>query len=132
MEKAQKLNLRSSLINYILEKDELDNNDEDDINECIIKWDELEKAIKYKKIKKMKSGYKEILKNYFNNNDNKKILLNIFTEDEYNYFINEVNVNVYPKIYNNIFDENNNCETTFSIAISQIKDSNLNSTGIIN
>ena len=129
LEKAQRLNVRSPLINYILEKDELDNNDEDDINECIMKWDELEKAIKYKKIKKMKSGYKEMLKNYFNNNDNKKILLNIFNEDEYNYFINEVNVNVYPKIYNKIFDENNYNETTFSKEISQIKDSNINSTG---
>ena len=116
LEKAQKLNLRSPLINYILEKDKLNNNDE------------LENAIKNKKIIKIKKSYKEMLNNIFNNNDNKTILLNIFTEDEYNFFINEVNV--YPKIYNKIFDENNYYyETTFLKEISQIKDSNLNSTG---
>ena len=129
LENAKKYNARTPLIYYLLEKDELNDNDEDDINECIMKWDELEKAIKNKKIKKMRRDYKEMLKNYFNNNYNKNILLNIFSKNEYKYFINEVNE--YSKIDNKNIEENNyydNSELSKEISKIKVNENDFNST----
>ena len=69
------------------------------MNEYIIKWDELEKIINDKKLKKMKKNHKKILTKYFNDNNNKEILLKIFKQDDIDFFLQETNLKNYMKNY---------------------------------
>ena len=81
------------------------------INEYIKKWDEFEKIINDKKLKKMKKNYKQLLQKLFNDKNNKNILLKIFKEEIYEYFINETNNEVLDEGKNNEFskDMSSNC-----------------------
>ena len=79
------------------------------------------KIIKDKKIKKMPGSDKKILFNYFNNPEKKDSLLKIFSEDQYDFFINKIkekedlkiNNKVKEKEYisNNSFSSNSNIST---------------------
>ena len=91
-EKAQKMNDRYPVIRYLYEEEnQIDDINENEINKYAQIWEKLEKYINDKKIKKMIKKYKEILKKYFNNSNNKDILLTIFSKDIYDYFLKEIN-----------------------------------------
>ena len=91
-EKAQKMNDRYPVIRYLYEEEnQIDDINENDLNKYAQIWEKLEKYINDKKIKKMIKKYKEILKKFFNNSNNKDILLTIFSKDIYDYFLKEIN-----------------------------------------
>ena len=90
---AKIINQRSPIIKYLYnlkyineQKDEID---EKEIKICKDEWFVIEKMIKEKKIKRFKNYLKIGLINYFNDIKNKEILLRIFEEDIYKYFIEE-------------------------------------------
>ena len=89
-EKAKKMNERIEIIKFLLEETEKSYENEKEVSECAKIWEGLEKAIKDKKIKNIKKNYMEILKKYFNDSNNKDLLISIFTEEIYEYFINEI------------------------------------------
>ena len=66
-------------------------------NEYFEEWKIIEKMIKERKYKKIRKDIKKKLLYFFKDEKNKKILLNIFKEEEYKSFIEK---------YNNISDEN--------------------------
>jgi len=85
---AKKLNDRLPVINYLYKNNDKNMN-EKEISECLKYWDIIEKFIENKSYKKLKIDIRKKLINYFNNKDNKNILLNIFKEDVYQSFIKE-------------------------------------------
>ena len=87
-EKAKKVNEKSFFIKF-LSKENGEKINEKNIDNYIKKWEQLENFIKDKKYKKLRKDDKEILINFFNDNNNKDVLLKIFTEDEYERFIND-------------------------------------------
>ena len=119
-EKAKKLNERNPIIKYLLQEEKVNYINETIMNEYIIKWDELEKIINDKKLKKMKKNHKKILTKYFNDNNNKDILLKIFKEEIYEYFINETK--------RLIIDEEKNNELSKNISDFEIEEKVYNST----
>ena len=89
---AKKINEREPIINYLFNmriKNENIQNNEEELNACINMWNNLEKLINDRKVKKIKKDIKLYLLNYFNDKNNKNILLKIFTEDICEYFIQE-------------------------------------------
>ena len=66
-------------------------------NEYLEEWKKIEKMIKERKYKEIRKDIIKQLINFFKDEKNKKILQNIFKEEEYKSFIEE---------YNNISDEN--------------------------
>ena len=106
---AKKMNLRLPIINYLYsEKNELTAKNEDKFNKEVSTWEQIEKMILEHKIKRIAKNIKELLFNYFNDNNNKEIIMKIFNKNEYEYefFIKEFN-----KILDegkNLNDKNNN------------------------
>ena len=99
---AKKINEREPIINYLFNmriKNENIQNNEEELNACINMWNNLEKLINDRKVKKIKKDIKLYLLNYFNDKNNKNILLKIFTEDICEYFIQE-NSHLLNKINN--------------------------------
>ena len=91
---VKKIKYRVPIINYLFnEKIEIKSEkNENEIKEIFEKFEHLEKMINDKKLKKMRKDYKIKLDIYFKNKDNKEILLNIFSEDNYKYFINQIDL----------------------------------------
>ena len=91
LDTAKKMNERFGIIKYIYDlrfKDE--EKSEANMNNCVQSWDQFEKAIKNKKLVKLRKQDKLILLEYFKNEKNKDKLLKIFNEDVYENFIEEV------------------------------------------
>ena len=89
-----KINKRSSIINYFLErKNKNDNNfiKEEEKAEYIKIWNDYEKFIKNKEFNKINENDKFILLDYFNNDKNKNNLMKIFKHEEYEFCFNELN-----------------------------------------
>ena len=89
-EKAKKMNIKYPLINIFIVrggKQKTENN----INECIESWDKFEGMIKNKRFKKMNAEIKRELLEYFNNKENEERLLQIFKQDEIDFFKDEKN-----------------------------------------
>ena len=87
LEKAKNMNIRLGIINSIYEfKFKNEEKKEVNMKECISIWPDIEKSIKDKKLKKLKKDIKGILIKYFNDENNKNILLRIFKEDEIDNF----------------------------------------------
>ena len=107
--KAENMNKREKIIKYFLEEELKNIRNEDDVFEYSKKWEDLEKKINAKKFKEIEI-YKEFLKKYFNNKDNKKELLNIFNEDIYESLIKYFKENEKEGKINK--EENNNDEYT--------------------
>ena len=85
------------------------NLNENEINSIIKKWEPLKKLIEEKKFKKIKNK-KEIYK-YFQDSNNKILLIELFGEDNYNYY-QKLDIN-YPEEYiddNNIIKINDSTE----------------------
>ena len=105
--KAQKLNKRAPIINYLYNeqyKQNNINNKEETIENIIKLWNSLEKIINEKSYEKIDIEYKQILIAYFKNEKNKDLLLEIFSKDIYNDFIqsNIYNLNIKDSIDNNL------------------------------
>ena len=132
-EKAKKYNIKAPIIKYLFNNNEKNDNGDDEINgseyelsKYIKDWEILENMIKEKKYKEIKDNIKIKVIKYFNDINNKNILLKIFTEDEYNLFIKEnkeYNVNKYPE--KNI-EENKDNKNNTNIIISTKEQSSLN------
>ena len=105
--KAQKLNKRAPIINYLYNekyKQNNINNKEETIENIIKLWNSLEKIINEKSYEKIDIEYKQILIAYFKNEKNKDLLLEIFSKDIYIDFIqsNIYNLNIKDSIDNNL------------------------------
>ena len=87
-EKAKNMNKRIKIIKYLFEIDNL-NISEYKMNRYIIEWELLEKMIKNKKYKKIRKNITIKLLNYFIEEKNKYILINIFKEEDLQSFINK-------------------------------------------
>ena len=85
-ELAKKMNIRKDIITYFYD---LKNSSEEDLNEKITKWEKIEKVIVDKKIKKMKNSEKSKLILYFKDENKRKLLLQIFSKDIIDFYINE-------------------------------------------
>jgi len=134
-EEAKKMNIKVPIIKYlfIYNENNINGKNENNINEYelnkyIKNWEIIENMIKDKKFKKLRKNIKILLINYFNDINNKNILLNIFTKDEYNLFIKEnikYYVNKYPEPKKNI-EENKNNKNNSNIIISTKEQTLLN------
>jgi len=130
---AKEMNLKTPLINLFIN---LNNNKvtEEETNKAVESWKTSEQILKDKKIRKMRSDYKKKLINFWKNKNNKEILIKIFNEDIYNYFIEknkicldednannnlnqnrnlsrEENIIIEEKVINSSEDESTNCQT---------------------
>ena len=100
---AKKMNLRLPIINYLYsEKNILTIKNEEKFNKEVSTWEQIEKMILEHKIKKIAKNIKELLFKYFNDNNNKEIILKIFNKNEYEFFIKEFN-----KSYKSLNEGNN-------------------------
>ena len=87
---AKKMNERYDIINYLYEsKNKNIIRTEENFNKSVQKWEQLEKLIKNRKYKKMRNDDKQTLAPYFSDENKKNILLRIFNEDDYEYFLKE-------------------------------------------
>ena len=104
-EKAKTMNIKYPLINIFLihgGKQKTENN----IKECIDSWNKYEGWIQNKRGKKMNAEIKRKLLEYFNNKENEERLLQIFKQDEIDFFKDEKNhPNLKKKIIERLSDE---------------------------
>ena len=97
---AKEMNLKTQLINLFINLN--DNSvSEEEINKVVESWKASEKIIKDKKIKKMRGDYKKKLIHFFKNKNNKEILVKIFNEDIYDFFIKRNKIAIEEDNYNN-------------------------------
>ena len=87
---AKNKNDRFPIIKFLFyEKKNKKIESEEDLKKNINTWFQIEKSINGKNYKKIKKSNKEYLSEYFNDKNNRKILLNIFNEDIIDYFIKQ-------------------------------------------
>ena len=84
--KNEKYNIIDFIFNYKYNEEE---KTEDKIQNVVKLWEDLEKMIKHKKIKKMRKDNKIMLRLFFDDINNKDLLLKIFGEDSYEFFKKE-------------------------------------------
>ena len=110
-EDAKKMNDRINVIEYIFKEDNK-NIEKDEVNfsKSVVKWQSYEKQIADKEFKEMPENAKLLLGKYFNDKNNKKILLKIFDENIYNFFKNEYKNQDKKKNHEDQKDEKNNVE----------------------
>ena len=114
-ENAKHLNKRIPIIKLLLQKDNENSLNEIKMNEIIQKWEIIEKYINDKKVKKMIKNDKKLLNKIFNDQNNKDILLKIFKEEIYEYFIRETNRNITDESKGNNFYESLSSEFDFEV-----------------
>ena len=120
---SKKMNIKFPIIKYILYlkiKYENFNPTEEDLNKSIQIWDKLENIIKKKKIKKIIKTFRIALTNFFNDINNKELLLQIFKQDDLNFFI-KTNIKLLEKdkYVNDLEDLNNIYITKISNDINE-------------
>ena len=100
--KAQKINKRSPIIKYIYNIKKQNNNIQREIllTNCIEFLESLEDKINNKSLNKMEKNDIKIIYNFFKDEKNKKLLLQIFKEDKYDFFIKE-NISFNVEKYDN-------------------------------
>ena len=90
LDNAKALNNKIHIINSIFNSNDIGKNKTElEMTELTERWQNLEKLIKDKKIKKMRFDIRLLLLDYFNNENNKDSLLKIFNQDIIKFFINE-------------------------------------------
>ena len=89
-ETAKEMNLKTPLISLLGNL----NDNEEDIKKALSTWEATVKMIKDKKIKKMRGDNKKKLINFFKNKSNKELLIKIFNEEYYDFFIKQNNIKV--------------------------------------
>ena len=101
---AEEMNKKIPIINYLFDSKNTNNiKTEIEFNKTVNNYKEIELMIKNKKIEEISKKDKEILNKYFNNDNNKELLFNVFSEEEIEYFINETNKEL---LINNELDNN--------------------------
>ena len=85
---AIKMNIRKDIINYLFDLN--NNNDESEIEKSVDKWNTIEFLINEKRIEEIDKNTKELLINYFKDQNKQKELNNIFNQDIIKYFNNKV------------------------------------------
>ena len=85
---AKFMNIRKDIINYLFELK--NNNEEAKIKRAVDEWMNIEEMINEKRIDEIDTKKKELLINYFKDPSKYNELKNIFTQDTFNYFINNV------------------------------------------
>ena len=104
-EKAQNMNIRYPLICLLSDNNNTIIKNEEKLSKNISSWNSFESMIKGKKFKKMYNEKREVLLNYFNNEENRELLLKIFEKEVYEYFKDEKN---HPKKKKKISEEDKN------------------------
>ena len=105
------MNDRINVIEYIFKEDNKNiEKDEETFSKFVVIWQSYEKQIADKKIKRMPKNAKLLLGKYFNDKNNKKILLKIFDENIYNFFKDEYKNQDKKKNHEDKKDEKNNVE----------------------
>ena len=104
-EKAQHMNIRYPLICLLSDNNNTIIKNEEKLSKNISSWNSFESMIKGKKFKKMYNEKREVLLNYFNNEENRELLLKIFEKEVYEYFKDEKN---HPKKKKKISEEDKN------------------------
>ena len=104
-EKAQNMNIRYPLICLLSDNNNTVIKNEEKLSKNISSWNSFESMIKGKKFKKMYNEKREVLLNYFNNEENRELLLKIFEKEVYEYFKDEKN---HPKKKKKISEEDKN------------------------
>ena len=90
-EKAKLMKIKLPVIKYIFEN-ENKSKKEKEMKKVVEKWEKLEKLIRDKKTAKMKANERKMIYNYFKDNNNKSIFLQIFKEQQiYDDFIIKAN-----------------------------------------
>ena len=89
---AKKINIRLPLINNCFNTNNLKT--ENEFNNAIEVWNNIEKMIREKKIKKIRKDIKILLNKYINDENNMDILLKIFSQDIIDFYINEFKNNI--------------------------------------
>ena len=127
-ELAKKMNLRLPIINYLYkEKCNEINKTEEKFNKEVISYNEIEKMIVDNKTKKMNRISKKILLNFFKDNNNKELLLKIFTQTAYELFINNNSKNdkiIKEKKNAKKDNQNNNTENCDNKSIKNYENNN--------
>jgi hypothetical protein len=100
---------RYPIIKYVFDLEQEKENNEEELKKYFEDWMNIEKMIKDKKINEIDKKIKIKLINYCKNDLNKKIIINIFKENEYNYLMKEFN-NSTDCINEDIKDKENNKE----------------------
>ena len=88
LENARKMNDRLNIINFFFNSKYINKNEEE-FNEVVKWWEMYECMIKDKKIKKIAKIDKKILFEFFSDENNKDLLLKIFNQESYEYFLKE-------------------------------------------
>ena len=83
---AYKMNIKTPIIKYLIESNGVEKS-EKELNNFIIKWEELESYIKSRSYYNINKKDILILAKYFNDKNNEKLLLEIFRVDQYDNFI---------------------------------------------
>lgn len=84
------MNIKFPLINYLFNVQNEEGKmtkTESEMKEKLQRYEVIEKMIKDKKIKKMRKEDKNKIFNYFNDQNNKSILLEIFGKDAYEFIL---------------------------------------------
>ena len=105
-DEAKKMNLRYPIIEFLLNNKKKVKN-ENNLKEIAKSWTQYEGMIKKGSWNRMGKDIKKQLFEYFNKEENKKGLLEIFEEDKYNFFRDEKNHPELKKKKNNENDINN-------------------------
>jgi len=107
-ELAREMNIRAPIINFIYnKKNKLTIKIEEKIKNKVESWKRIERMIKGHKLEKMKRKTQQIILNYFNNENNKDIIMKIFDQKDYDFFINEsINLNMTKNLNDKIKNEN--------------------------
>ena len=113
---AQRMNVRLPIIKFLINSKQLDDiKNENEVKQNIEIWTSLEKMIKSNKVKEIQKDTKIILEKYFKDDKNKPILLQIFTQDELDKFINCFNsINIKEYSYEDIISILNDKNKTTS------------------
>ena len=119
---AKEMNLKTPLISLFGNL-----NNEEEINKTLKSWEVAEKMIKDKKIKKMRGDNKKKLINFFKSKNNKELLIKIFSEDNYKFFIEQNKIKVEEE--DNMQNDNapNNIEKAKEDINNDSENKNLNS-----
>ena len=90
-EEAKKMNIRAPIIKFLIDpKNEGIPITEEIIQKKNIEWNDIEKMLKERRLKKMRKNLKIDLKSYFENNENTWVLLKIFKKEDIDYIIKNI------------------------------------------
>ena len=103
---ANKMNNRYEIIKIINDLKHKDEQKESNLQKSIEIWKNIEKLINDKKIDQIELDYKNILKNYLQEEKNKEIMIKIFNQDIYDFLLSQFKKEIHNKEKEDIKNEN--------------------------